>query len=368
MSDKYFDFESDLYDRYQGNSSHMVRCEELAPSGHELLFRFLSYDLSPFDFLVQGYTFDLLEGNIEGEPRLDGEDGLYREAEKIHPFFKNREHARGLILRTILEWASDQDLVQKAMDALSASPSFEQEKQYWAGQVSYCRGSVSTLRDIQYKIRTAIITLLDESASFLSSMTKEAREAVYTALYSGGKGPEKVSMTIELDFSPSPKVRHLQETNSFSGIYYINELFSENPPAKLIPILDSLRDEKASSVSLTYKVQTLEDILYMELYDMLREGTRIARCKACGRFFVIDAENADYCTIEEDGKSCLRTYREGVTKEMYWKAYKTHNQRLSRGRCTEEEFRAWKAEASAAREDVLQRRITMAEYEMILKK
>ena len=380
MSDKYFVFES----KYLGNQGDYwlkVRCENLAPSGHEYLFRFLSYSLSHFRSLVEAYSYDLAMGNVKGEPIPDGKDGLYHAAKEIHPLFENRIAARGLILRSIIEYARHINRALEVLLALSAGPIssvFEQEKTSWSTESGTKqrphRGSVYSLFNTQDRIRTAITALLDESTPTLSSMQKKDREAVYTALFSQGGGLDEMSLKIELMHSPSRKSEQLQAwADSLPGNYRISinrllEFISGDYHSKWMPVLNSAQDEEASSVFLAYKVHTLEDILEMELYDMLRESTRIGRCKACGRFFVIDSENAEYCTIEENGKNCLRTYREGVTKDMYWKAYKTHNQRLSRGRCTEEEFRAWKAEASAAREDVLQRRITMAEYEMILKK
>ena len=371
MSDMYFVFEN----KYFGNQGYMVRYEELAPSGHEPLFRFLFYDLITFRSLVVDYTCRLVVEGMEGEP--DEEDRLYREAENIHSFFKNRKNARELILRSILECAQEMDSVQDAINALSVSPAFSQEEHYWTMEAEnnhLYRGSIYSLQKTQDRILTTITALLDESVPVLSTMTKEDREAVYTALFGQDKRHDEIPLTIGLMHSTSRKAELLQAwadslpKKHRRSIDRLKGFISDDFHSRWMHVLNSVRDEEAPSVILAYKVHTLEDILEMELYDMLRENTRIGRCKECGRFFVIDPENLEFCTIEEDGKNCLRTYRESVTKDMYLKAYKTHNQRLSRGRCTREEFNDWKAEASAAREKVLQRCISMADYQKILKK
>ena len=371
--DRLFDFgirtDSEM-DAYR----HSVRCDELAPFGHEYLFRFLSYELEPFCELVERYTQGLADGKISGEPAPDDRDRLYRAAEAIHPIFKIKDDARSLILRSILEHARTKRCLPNVLDALSRSSTFHRERDYWSKETNTTedprRGSVYSLRKEQSRINMIITVLFDESVG-LSARTPAEREAVYAAFFRRSNGDAEISFTMGLSISPSPLARCLEAWSDFlpeEAKSEIEKNVSDKTAPRWFSLFDAVEDKTIPSILLTYKVQTLEDVFDTELYAMFRDHIKVSRCKACGRFFVIDAENAAYCTIEEDGKSCLRTYREDITKEMYWKAYKTHNQRLSRGRATDMEFRAWKAEAFKAREDVLLRNISMAEYTKILKK
>ena len=372
--DRIFDFGIRL-DSEMEAYQHTVRCDELAPSGHEYLFRFLSCELGTFRELAEQYMHDLVAGNCSGEPVPDGKDGLYRAAKAIHPLFKNRDDARGLILRSILECARAAHSLPEVLVALSASSAFKRERDYWTDETKTPedprRGSVYSLQKAQDRINMMITILFDESG-ILSARTPAEREAIYAAFFARPGDSEKISVTTGMSISPSPLARFLQAWSDFlpegaeSAAQDLEQAGSDGISPRWLSLLDTVEDRTIPSILLKYSVQTLEDIFDTELYEMIENHTKISRCETCGRFFVIEPENAEYCTIDENGMNCLRTYREGVTKEMYLRAYKTHNQRLSRGRATEMEFRAWKAEALKAREDVLLRKISMAEYNTIL--
>ena len=381
MPDCFFDFGIRTPIDSDGTYRHRVRCDSLAPSGHEYLFRFLSYDLMPFRSLVEEFTDGLVSHKIEGENILTELGSLYLAAEGIHPLFMNKDDAKNLILKSIIEYARSihrlPEISDTLISVLGLHP-FNRELHGWleeAGSTKHPKkGSVFSLLDEQERIRRAVTLLLDESVNILSPMTREGREAVYAAFFEHGTRNEEMSVTIGMYLSPSPKAMNLRgragisPRNSKEAADTLGDIRADDDRPQWTVTLDDVRDETVPSIILTYKVQTLEDIFDTELFDMLRDGMRVGRCKTCGRFFVFDPENTEYCTIEKDGKNCLRTYREGVTREMYLKAYKTHNQRLSRGRCTRKEFQNWKAEASKAREAVLERRISMEEYQEILKK
>ena len=162
------------------------------------------YSLSHFRSLVEAYSYDLAMGNVKGEPIQDGKDGLYHAAKEIHPLFENRIAARGLILRSIIEYARHINRALEVLLALSAGPIssvFEQEKTSWSTESGTKqrphRGSVYSLFNTQDRIRTAITALLDESTPTLSSMQKKDREAVYTALFGQDKRHDEIPLTIK---------------------------------------------------------------------------------------------------------------------------------------------------------------------------
>ena len=308
-------------------------------------------------------------------------DKLYLAAKGIHPLFKNKDDARSLIMGSIIEYARSirrlpvvSDTLIKVLGLHPFSREMHDRLEEAGSTKHPKKGSVFSLLDEQERIRRVVTLLLDESVIILSPMTREGREAVYAAFFEHGERSEEMTVMIGISLSPSHKAKNLQgragiwPRNSKEAADTLGEIHAGDDRPQWTFALDDVRDETIPSVILTYKVRTLEDIFDTERFEMLRDGVRVGRCRTCGRFFVFEPENTEYCTIEEDGQNCLRTYREGVTKEMYLKAYKTHNQRLSRGRCTRKEFRNWKAEASKAREAVLERRISMEEYQEILKK
>lgn len=130
----------------------------------------------------------------------------------------------------------------------------------------------------------------------------------------------------------------------------------------------------------TYVLHSLEDLLKYEVYGMTQAEKRIKRCKNCGRYFVVDKSNMEYCDriaagetkpCSEIGKS--RTYEQKIAKggtamALYRKAYKTHFARIRSGTMTREEFNMWKDEATAKRLFVESGQMSMDEYAVWLKK
>ena len=87
-------------------------------------------------------------------------------------------------------------------------------------------------------------------------------------------------------------------------------------------------------------------------------------CKHCGRFFVAEHGNADYCErpVADSEKTCrdigsLRAYREKQRQDpvvsAYNRAYKTHYARIKYKTMTREEFAAWGERARVFRDEVL---------------
>ena len=130
----------------------------------------------------------------------------------------------------------------------------------------------------------------------------------------------------------------------------------------------------------TYVLDSLEDLLKYEVYGMTQAEKRIKRCKNCGRYFVIDKGNVEYCDriaagetkpCSEIGKS--RTYEQKIAKggtamALYRKAYKTHFARIRSGTMSREQFEAWKGEATSKRQEVESGILDMDEYATWLKK
>lgn len=112
---------------------------------------------------------------------------------------------------------------------------------------------------------------------------------------------------------------------------------------------------------------------------MTREDVRIKRCKNCGRYFILEKGNLEYCDriaasetkpCNEIGKS--RTYEQRITggssaMALYRKAYKTHFARIRSGNMTREEFDRWKAEAADKRRLAESGKLDFDEYATWLK-
>ena len=66
--------------------------------------------------------------------------------------------------------------------------------------------------------------------------------------------------------------------------------------------------------------------------------------------------------------TCRAEYFKKKVREMYLKAYKTHNQRYNRGTCTKEQILEWESEAKEAGKKLIASEISMDEYLRVLKR
>ena len=119
--------------------------------------------------------------------------------------------------------------------------------------------------------------------------------------------------------------------------------------------------------------RSLEDILTFLLQNYIERGVVFKSCKHCGRFFVSEHGNADYCErpTENPGKTCrdigsLRAYREKQRQDpvvsAYNRAYKTHYARIKYKTMTREEFLAWGEQARVFRDQVLAGERSLEEF------
>ncbi|WP_333648683.1 DUF6076 domain-containing protein [Lacrimispora sp.] len=56
-----------------------------------------------------------------------------------------------------------------------------------------------------------------------------------------------------------------------------------------------------------FAIQSLEEMLYLELMEMIKRGIRVKRCVLCDRYFVlVDKRKGDYCDRPYKGQRTCR--------------------------------------------------------------
>jgi hypothetical protein len=146
-----------------------------------------------------------------------------------------------------------------------------------------------------------------------------------------------------------------------------------------------------SKVSLLpyYRIQSLDEMLFLEFMEMLKRGIQVKRCRLCGRYCVlIDKRRREYCGREySEGKTCqdvgpLLRYEQNLEADEYLRKFETeYNKIYSRfyradGKTdaefsgkdmTRDEFRTWSKAASKAKADYQKRLITGEEMLSIVR-
>jgi hypothetical protein len=145
--------------------------------------------------------------------------------------------------------------------------------------------------------------------------------------------------------------------------------------------LDAIHED-CSMVSLLpyYRIQSLDEMLFLEFMEMLKRCIQVKRCRLCGRYFVlIDKRKREYCGREySEGRTCqevgpLLRYEQNLEADEYLRKFETeYNKIYSRfyradGKTdaefsgkdmTRDEFRIWSKAASKAKADYQKRLIT----------
>lgn len=137
-------------------------------------------------------------------------------------------------------------------------------------------------------------------------------------------------------------------------------------------ILQDIHRDNEHPVSMWqyFAIQSLEEMLYLELMEMLKRGIRIKRCGLCDRYFVLsDKRKRDFChRIYMKGRTCKqlgakKKFNKSIEKDSYLQEFqRIYNRMYSRyyrldawasdrqtNKITEAEFKAWAEIASKAR-------------------
>ena len=155
----------------------------------------------------------------------------------------------------------------------------------------------------------------------------------------------------------------------------ISKLIQFDNPAEVDTkkVLQNIHRDSDYAVSMWqyFAIQSLEEMLYLELMEMIKRGIRVKHCALCDRYFVLaDKRRRDYCDRLYDGKrtckqigakkkfnqsveddTCLQEFQR-IYNRMYSRYYRMDAWDSDRqtNKLTEEQFKAWIAEASKARQ------------------
>lgn len=112
-----------------------------------------------------------------------------------------------------------------------------------------------------------------------------------------------------------------------------------------------------------YVFSSLRDFLYVELGKSIAHGNAPRQCRLCGRWFLHEqGDRMMYCeriAPGEESKTCREAgaravFEKKIQDEAAWKlykrAYKKYYARYMKGNMSEDEFKAWGAQAAAQRD------------------
>lgn len=137
-------------------------------------------------------------------------------------------------------------------------------------------------------------------------------------------------------------------------------------------VLNNIHREEDTIVNVWphFAIQSLEEMLYLELMEMIKRGVLIKRCSLCDKYFVLsDKRVREYCSrIYKDGRTCKQIgaklkFNKSVDEDTFLQQFQTiYNRMYSRyyridawdseretNKLSESEFKHWSTVASNLR-------------------
>lgn len=126
-----------------------------------------------------------------------------------------------------------------------------------------------------------------------------------------------------------------------------------------------------------YEIDTLFQLLYLEIVSMVNANVMIRKCKNCGKYFVVSNRKIAYCDrIYTSGKRCSsigssRSFQQKLKEDealnIYTRAYKTHHARVKKEKMSQSDFTEWCDEAKTKLEKARTGELDIADFQKWLK-
>lgn len=409
-------------------------------NSHELLFHYVVQDLSSLPELFEQYISQRMDTSTfklrdcpGGEASLDQIKRVLMDA---HPYYEHE--AREVLIRAIGSYFNDL-LLYSCYHQRVAIPSFSQawymervtallspllelgdtyprdfynEYQERTGGNAYTAGESSeeietvipgVPREMpmgfsneiqtQSEIYNMLYFLLDIAAPGLDALTTPQRIWLYGNIMTSSGARMIVSKKFSLKYPAiyrdghdySQAVERRQELDDkFSSLYALSKLNvgRDGVPADIEESFQSAI-EYARTITVDkpyeeYRINSLRQLLYLEVWSMLQDKVMIRKCRHCGKYFVVANRRIAYCDrVDEAGVRCSAVgSQQSFQKKMesdealliYNRAYKTHYARVRKGTMSKEDFELWYSEAKERMERARAGELDIAQFQEWLKK
>lgn len=234
-------------------------------------------------------------------------------------------------------------------------------------QLSFCIEELEHVLDLQEVCTKAVTFCLDKENRSDKEMSKRLCE--FTQEY-----PGFAEATIKIQYALMPKKKGKVDMDTIRDIHNWNLRDTD----ELLEIMH--QDGEGVSLMPYYLMEYLDEILYFEFAEMLKNAQYVKRCKLCGKYFVLyDKRKRDFCDRPyKDNRTCKQVgaklfFEKNVEADEYLAAFlveynKVYSRRyraidksdaeLSGKDLSAEEFAQWSKLAQQARADYLEGKLS----------
>lgn len=414
----YAEFRDTKYECFDRNYDLLFTSDET----HNHLFEYVAKDLSSLPILFEQYISNIMDTTTIKLKKNQGNDDDILKVEKkiksIHPYYK--WEYKEIIVSEIVDYFNSllvylhhklsKDAYYEMIHVLIPSSFVSDPTDYYDFYNIYAKWmgleidddiEISTLNVPQQKpqgfikeistqntISNMLYFILDIAAPNIEKLTISQRTSLYGNIFQ--RDYESMPIIKRTSFAP---IRFRNNT-SITNMYKINDIF--NPlnnlkhlniayngiPASMTKSLNAaieyVSNIKTTKVYEEYEINSLHELLFLEILSMIQASTMIRKCKNCGKYFIVDNRKTVYCDrIDESGICCSavgskRTFNQKVEQDealkIYTRAYKTHHARVRKKKMSQDNFSIWCAEAKANLEKTRNGELDISTFQEWLKK
>lgn len=273
-------------------------------------------------------------------------------------------------------------------------PSEEQEETFLINVPS--QEPIAFINEIttQKMIANMLYFVLDIDAPDIYHLSIPQRAWLYGNTFRAAYSQSMLKVTEQLSFFQQPRFYPGDRTQEaeyagklydiFSPLYALssvnvaNDGIDENMVSHFKTAIGYAEQISSAQVYREYEVDSLRQLLYLEVLTMIQDGTMIRKCKNCGKYFVVTNRKTAYCDrTNESGQLCSAvgsrlSFQKKMANEeelkMYNRAYKTHFARVKSGKMTKAELNEWCAEAKGKLAQVRAGKLDIPTFQTWLKK
>lgn len=156
--------------------------------------------------------------------------------------------------------------------------------------------------------------------------------------------------------------------------YYSGNTALSNETQKILSsLISEVSDSKNTQIFEEYDVDDISQLLFLEFEQLMRNGAMIKHCRHCGRYFIVENRNVEYCNrVAENDLTCSeigprRAYQKKMEEDyplkIYNRAYGTKHAQRQRGILPHDQFDAWYFIAKEKLEQVRSEKLNVVQFE-----
>lgn len=237
-------------------------------------------------------------------------------------------------------------------------------------------GSVNTWQPLVLREAICVGTL---DSHTVEDIFRKGQIRILNAVSAADFGTASETIIAETKTAATNELKRAVNSKALESLDSDDALLSDELSEWLDQKISEAKSSDTSPWLRAYEISSFSEYILLQLSLLTENEVIIKRCKNCGRYFLPDRSNVDYCqrVLPGENLTCFeigpkrvfnRLLAADQPRNLYSKAYKKYQARLRRKTITEDEFHTWREQAKEYLNKVQNDQISLEEYESWMEK